>query len=111
MVSELLSLLQRTMDALRMMYVVILSLASIALGTAVFFIARMSLVFCRLRGPHEVLCPDDEKPAVIQMRAWHGAMTSVVDGPEGRIRSCSRWPEKSGCDQGCLREIPRLRHG
>lgn len=111
MVSELLSLLQWAIDALRMMYVVALSMVSIALSIATFFIARMSLVFFRLRGPHEVLCHDDEKPAVIEIRALHGAMTSVVDDPEGLIRTCSRWPEKSGCDQACLREIPQLRHG
>jgi hypothetical protein len=89
-----------------MAYVVILSLASIALSIAAFFIARISLVFFRLRGSHEVLCPDDKNPAVIQIRAWHAAMTSVADDPEGLIRTCSRWPEKSKCDQGCLRESP-----
>ena len=111
MVSELLSLLERTMDALRTMYVVVLSLASIALSIAGFFVARMSLVFFRLVGRHAVLCPDDGKPAVIQIRALHGAITSLVDDPESLIRTCSRWPAKSGCGQGCLRAIPRLRHG
>jgi hypothetical protein len=110
MVAELLFLLQRSINAMETMYVVAIVSALIALCIASFFIVRMSLAFYRLRGQHEVLCPDNGKPATVEIRVLRGAMTSVLDDPEVFVRTCSRWPEKAGCDEGCVRLGLLLHH-
>lgn len=110
MVSELLSLLKRNIDAMETMYFVAIISAVVAVSIATFFLARMSSAFYRLRGRHDVLCPENGKPATIRVRAIHGAMTSVLDDPEVFVRACSRWPEKKGCDQACVGSLNASRH-
>ena len=52
MVSELLFLVRRIIDALEAMYVVALMSVLVAISIIVFFIARMGWSFYRLRGRH-----------------------------------------------------------
>jgi hypothetical protein len=103
MVSELLFLAQRIIDALEAMYVVALLSVLVAISIILFFIARMGWSFYRLLGRHEVVCPDNRKPAMIRFRATLGAVTSALNDPEIKVRKCSRWPAKSGCDEACVR--------
>jgi hypothetical protein len=109
MVSELLSSLARSIAEIETVVVVAFVLAAIALCIATYFIVRMSLGFYRLYGRHEVVCPDNGKPAVIQIRAMRGALTSVLEDPDVFVRTCTRWPEKNGCAQGCLESVLRSR--
>jgi hypothetical protein len=37
--------------------------------------------------------------------ARHAAATALGKSPELRLSSCSRWPERAGCGQECLRQI------
>jgi len=104
MVSELLFLVRRIIDALEAMYVVALMSVLVAISIIVFFIARMGWSFYRLRGRHAVVCPGDRKRAIIRFRTTHGAVTSALNDPELKIRTCSRWPKKSGCDEACVRQ-------
>ena len=39
------------------------------------------------------------------MAAWRSGFTSALGETRNRLVSCSRWPEKKGCDQACLTEI------
>ena len=55
----------------------------------------MANIFSRLfhyRGTSIITCPETLQPAAVK-EGMHG------------LRDCSRWPEKAGCDQGCLRQI------
>ena len=109
MVSELLSALARSNAETETVVVVAFVLAFIALCIATYFIVQMSLGFYRLYGRHEVVCPDNKKPAVIQIRAMRGALTSVLENPDVFVRTCTRWPEKNGCAQGCLESVLQSR--
>jgi hypothetical protein len=37
--------------------------------------------------------------------ARHAALTTPLGEPDLRLRSCTRWPEKHDCGQGCLWQI------
>ena len=39
------------------------------------------------------------------MDARHAVATSLAHAPRLRLSQCSRWPEKAGCGQECLRQI------
>jgi hypothetical protein len=61
--------------------------------------------FFAMRGARIVQCPETDQPAAVAVDALHAARTTVRDGTELRLRSCSRWPEKSACAQKCVRQI------
>lgn len=52
-----------------------------------------------------ITCPENEKPAAVRVDALRAALAG---GPGNlRLSECSRWPEKQGCGQECLRQIER----
>jgi hypothetical protein len=59
----------------------------------------------RVRGTRVVTCPETRKPAAVTVDAGHAAVTAVLDEAELQLASCSRWPERGGCDQACVAQI------
>lgn len=68
-------------------------------------LARLAWVGHRFRGRRVVTCPENQRPAGVTVDARHAAATSLVKGPELRLATCSRWPERGGCGQECLSQI------
>ena len=70
---------------------------------AVFVLLPIALAsFFEHRGPKTVLCPETGGPATIEVdagRATRGAVFGVV---RLSVERCSHWPQRSGCDQGCV---------
>ena len=65
-------------------------------------IAAAVLAFLRARAYREtfvITCPDNLEPAAVKMAAF-----------DERLRACTRWPEKAGCGQECLRQIESSPH-
>jgi hypothetical protein len=56
--------------------------------------------FLLYRGKHVITCPETLRPAAVDVDALHAALAGDL-----RLSACSRWPERAGCDQACLREI------
>jgi len=57
--------------------------------------------YLQMRGDRVVTCPDNEQHVAVRVDAGHAVMSSG----KLRLESCTRWPEKAGCGQDCLREI------
>ena len=53
-----------------------------------------------LRGERVVTCPDNGKHAGVKVDVRRA-------GAWMRMRACSRWPEKAGCGQECLRQVEK----
>ncbi len=51
----------------------------------------------KFRGPRVITCPENREPAAVEVR---GPDVEHLD-----IRQCSRWPDRQGCGQECLRQI------
>ena len=56
--------------------------------------------FFTYRGTSVITCPETLQPAAVEVDALHAAVANDL-----RLASCSRWPEKAGCDQACLQQI------
>jgi hypothetical protein len=56
------------------------------------------------RGDRVVTCPENQMHAGVKVDALHA-------GGALRLRACSRWPEKAGCGQECLRQIEAAPEG
>jgi hypothetical protein len=61
--------------------------------------------YIKMRGARVITCPDNEQPAAVLVDARHAALTSAGGHERLRLDSCSRWPEKAGCGQECLKQI------
>jgi hypothetical protein len=60
----------------------------------------------KYRGRRVVTCPENHHPAGVTVDAFHVmAGAAMGKAPRLRLDSCSRWPEKAGCGQDCLRQI------
>ena len=75
---------------------------------AVFLYRRLrsaAAAYRTFRGPRVVTCPETHRPAGVEVEAAHAAATALRGGRDLHLKSCSRWPERQGCGQDCLREI------
>src|SRR3982750_955356 len=59
----------------------------------------------RMRGNHVVVCPETQQPAGVKVDLGHAATTAVWEKADVRLTTCSRWPERAGCDQPCAAQI------
>ena len=80
----------------------VVALAALAAGGIALLRAWFSWRQKRL-----ITCPENEKPAAVRVDALK-AVAGALTGHEGlRLSECSRWPEKQGCGQECLRQIEK----
>lgn len=84
-----------------------LSLFVIAVALAgLFFVARRALrAYLRYRGRGVVVCPETRRPVAVAVDAKHAALAAAEGSVELRLKNCSRWPERAGCGQECVRQI------
>ena len=59
----------------------------------------------RLRGRHVVVCPETHTLAAVTVDLGHAAATAVWEQADVRLETCSRWPDRQGCDEGCAAQI------
>ena len=80
----------------------ILALLALVVG---YFLLRFLRSYYRLRGKRLVTCPETQQPAAVALDARHGATETLLGHAHLRLSECSRWPEKQGCGQECLKQI------
>jgi len=66
---------------------------------------RLAASWNEYRGNRLITCPENQRPAGVKVDAVHAAATSLGRHPELRLSTCTRWPEKAGCGQECLRQV------
>jgi hypothetical protein len=66
---------------------------------------RIASIWLRYSGNRLITCPENLRPAGVRVDAWRAAATALGQSPKLRLNTCSRWPEKSGCGQECLRQV------
>lgn len=82
--------------------VIVAVLAGMAVGAGLCKVARFRHTF---RGIRVLTCPEDRQSAAVELASWQMAMTGLFGQPAPCVRSCSRWPERRGCDQACTKVI------
>jgi len=80
--------------------------ATLVVVAALYAVLRKPIgEYIKMRGARVITCPDNEQPAAVRVDAGHAALTSAGGHERLRLESCSRWPEKAGCGQDCLKQI------
>jgi len=59
----------------------------------------------RVHGPRVVMCPETQKPVAVKVDVGHAVATAVWEQADVKLTSCTRWPERGGCEQPCVRQI------
>lgn len=59
-------------------------------------------IYRRYSGSRMVSCPQDQRTGVVSIDTRHAVSTGIDGHPDLRLCDCSRWPERSNCDQACL---------
>jgi len=80
------------------MGILVALLAAILLGRAV-------RLWWKYRGDRVIHCPENHRPAGVQVNAIHVAAQPFAKSPHLQLSSCSRWPERAGCGQECLSQV------
>jgi hypothetical protein len=81
---------------------IVLAIVAVLSGIAAW---RLVSAWWKYRGSRAITCPENRRPAGVVVNARHAAATAFVSGPELRLSSCSRWPERAGCGQECLAQV------
>jgi hypothetical protein len=68
-------------------------------------------VYRTLGEVREVSCPETMKEAIVRIQVARAIASTLSGGNELRLKSCSRWPEKRGCDQACLAQVKASPNG
>jgi hypothetical protein len=80
---------------------VILLLAGVVAIYAVLAVAA----YVRVRGRRIIVCPETDRAAAVTVDAGHAALSAVYEREDIRLATCSRWPERENCNQGCTAQI------
>lgn len=79
-----------------------LAAVAIYVGIRVYGGAR---IFAKFKGERLVTCPETKQPAAVEVNAGRAGLESLLGDGRLRLSECSRWPERHGCGQECLKQI------
>ncbi len=86
-----------------MLILIWLVLCFIAVSISLLPLAlRRREIISRYSGYRLVACPENDQPTAVNIDARHAATSSIDGTPELRLCDCTRWPERSKCNQACL---------
>jgi hypothetical protein len=88
-------------------YVLISLVAALAVGLLLLHVIRGVRYYLRFRGKRLITCPENQQPAAVEVNAVRAGYEAARHPPHLELSQCSRWPEKQGCGQECLRQIER----
>jgi len=86
-------------------WAVVVGVITVGLGFLYVWLRAGVPALLTYRGTRVVTCPENGSVAAVEVDARHAAATAFRRQPELRLAACSRWPEKAGCGQDCLRQI------
>jgi hypothetical protein len=82
-----------------------LLIALVALGSLCLVGGLVLRVYLRFKGTRVITCPETNQAAAVEVDAKHAALTAARGHLALRLRDCSRWPERQGCGQECLKQV------
>lgn len=75
-----------------------------AMGLGFVFAPVFIDAYRRYRYRKIIICPETHGIADVDLKAGLGALGAAVGRPVIRVKGCSLWPKKKGCDEKCVME-------
>jgi hypothetical protein len=90
---------------------VLLGIVAFLIGAA-FFVGAGFLWFYMAKWeysePFSAICPENLQAVEISVDGEIAARTRFIDSEDLQVTACSRWPERSECNQACTPQVPFL---
>jgi hypothetical protein len=77
--------------------------AVVALGGFYVLLPLVINTFQRYRNKRVMTCPETEGLAEVDIDSRRAALTSAIGRPILRIKNCTLWPKRKGCDEECIK--------
>ena len=77
--------------------------AIVAVAVCYVLLPVVADTFRRFRGKKSVTCPETGRQAEMGIDAGRAAWTTAFGRALLRVKNCSLWPERKGCEQDCVR--------
>jgi len=61
-------------------------------------------VYRQLRHGKLITCPETQRLAEVSLNTGLAALGAAVGRPVIRVKRCSLWPKREGCDENCVAE-------
>jgi hypothetical protein len=81
----------------------ILIAAIIAFGLFFVVLPVAYDAYAKYRHKKIVTCPEEQAPAEVSFDAPRAALGAALATSMLRVKGCSLWPKRAGCDQRCAR--------
>ncbi len=75
----------------------------VALGGLYVLLPLMIHTFQRYRNKRVLTCPETEGLAEVDIDSRRAAFSSAFGRPLLKIKNCTLWPKKRGCDEDCIK--------
>ena len=81
-----------------------LLLILVIVATGLLFVVAPVVIdiYARYRNRKVLNCPETRGSAEVALNTHQAALGAAFGKPIIRVRSCSLWPEKSGCAEKCI---------
>lgn len=89
-------------------YLLLTAVAAVALILA---LVPLIEAYWKARGVRFETCPETQEPVAVEVDPMDAAFHALLKTREIHLQSCSRWPERVGCGQGCLAQIEAAPNG
>ncbi len=75
----------------------------VALGGLYVLLPLVVHTFQRYRNKRVMTCPETEGLAEVDIDSRRAAFSSAFGRPLLKIKNCTLWPKKKGCDEDCIK--------
>ncbi len=88
------------------MYLSLYLLAAAAI-IIVGYVAGVALMrrYRRYEGEMTLTCPENREHVVVELNPKRALAGEIAGIDDLALRACTRWPERAGCDEGCLDQV------
>jgi hypothetical protein len=83
--------------------VLLLIAAVVGLGVLYNIVPVVTYTYRRYRGSKTVICPDTGAIVEVEAKALRASLWSAFGVQKARVKSCSLWPRRKGCEEECLK--------
>jgi hypothetical protein len=80
-------------------------LAVLVLAAGYVLMPMVLSVYATYRERRILKCPATDCDAIIAIDARHAALHRPFSDAPLKVKSCSEWPMRCGCDQGCVASL------
>lgn len=81
----------------------ILAVSIIALGGLYVLLPLVIHTYQRYRNKKALSCPETKGPAEVNIDAQRAAFSSAFGRPLLKIKNCTLWPKRKGCEEDCIK--------